>query len=63
MVSLLRHIHPFPGAALFFFRVYKNEISTIGMCRGSEGEGEDILFLNNETRHLQMSRITLKHMF
>jgi hypothetical protein len=27
------------------------------------GRGKDILFLNNETRHLQMSHITLKHMF
>lgn len=27
------------------------------------GKGEDILFLNNETRRLQMSRITSKHVF
>lgn len=26
-------------------------------------ESEDILFLNNESRHLQMRHITLKHMF
>jgi hypothetical protein len=45
---------------IVYVRVLKMKYRPSG---SGSGRGKDILFLNNETRHLQMSHITLKHMF